>query len=344
MKPKNNPFSPNFGKEPYRLISRNSQIEEITDTFESDTPSSNLFIITGVRGSGKTVTMVSVLNKIRSEKDWITISLNPNRDLLTSLAAGLYEIPVLKKAFIKAGINVSFIVSAQVSLEGLPADIEIQLKKMLSVIKSMGKKLLIAIDEVTNTQNMRIFASSYQMFLYESFPVFLIMTGLYDNIRGLQDERNLTFLYRAPKIELKPLSIIAMANDYSKMLDISDAEAQEMARFTRGYSYAFQVLGYLKYKYDRPLTDLISEFDEILEEYSYEKIWSELSPRDKDVIKVLAKNGKMKVENIIKATGMTSGSFSTYRRRLGRGGIISTEEYGYCEICLPRFSEIINAW
>ena len=81
-----------------------------------------------------------------------------------------------------------------------------------------------------------------------------------------------------------------------------------------------------------------------IKEYSYEKIWSELSPRDKDVIKVLAKNGKMKVENIIKATGMTSGSFSTYRRRLGRGGIISTEEYGYCEICLPRFSEIVNAW
>ena len=131
---------------------------------------------------------------------------------------------------------------------------------------------------------MKIFASAYQIFLYESFPAFLIMTGLYDNIKGLQDEKNLTFLYRAPKIELKPLSIVAMANDYRKMLDVSDSEAKEMARFTRGYSYAFQVLGYLKYKYDKPLEELIPEFDEIL------------------------------------------------------------EEYGYCEICLPRFSEIVSAW
>lgn len=199
---------------------------------------------------------------------------------------------MLKKEFIKAEIKISFIVSASVRLESPPADIEAQLKKMLSVIKAMGKKLLIAIDEVTNNQNMRIFASSYQMFLYESFPVFLIMTGLYNNIRGLQDEKNLTFLYRAPKIELKPLSIIPMANDYRKMLDINDSEAKEMARFTKGYSYAFQVLGYLKYKYDSPLADLIPEFDEIMEEYSYEKIWTELSGRDKEVLKVLAKKRK----------------------------------------------------
>ncbi len=65
MKPKNNPFSLNFGKEPYRLISRNSQIEEITDTFESDTPSSNLFIITGVRGPARWIK--------REDAGWIIV-------------------------------------------------------------------------------------------------------------------------------------------------------------------------------------------------------------------------------------------------------------------------------
>lgn len=37
----------------YNEVTGNSQIEEITDTFESDTPSSNLFIITGVRGPAR---------------------------------------------------------------------------------------------------------------------------------------------------------------------------------------------------------------------------------------------------------------------------------------------------
>ena len=339
-----NPFSLNFGKTPYRLISRNSYIDEIVDTFNSSTPSSFLYIVTGVRGSGKTVTMASVVNRIKNDDNWIAISLNPNRDLLTSLAAELYEHPLLKAAFIKANIGFSFGFSASLTTEGPPADIEVQLKKMLAVLKKLNKKVLIAIDEVTNSTNMRVFASSYQMLLYEEYPVFLIMTGLYANIKSLQDEKSLTFLYRAPKYELKPLSINAMANNYKDIFDISDKEANEMAKFTMGYSYAFQVLGYLKFKYNEPLDRLIPRFDEIMEEYAYEKIWSELSPTDKKIVKILAKNGAMKVRDIIQKTGLSSASFSTYRRRLGKGGIISTEEYGYCELCLPRFSQIVNSW
>ncbi|MBR1523000.1 MAG: AAA family ATPase, partial [Lachnospiraceae bacterium] len=209
-----NPFSLNFGKTPYRLISRNSYIDEIVDTFNSSTPSSFLYIVTGVRGSGKTVTMASVVNRIKNDDNWIAISLNPNRDLLTSLAAELYEHPLLKAAFIKANIGFSFGFSASLTTEGPPADIEVQLKKMLAVLKKLNKKVLIAIDEVTNSTNMRVFASSYQMLLYEEYPVFLIMTGLYANIKSLQDEKSLTFLYRAPKYELKPLSINTMANNY----------------------------------------------------------------------------------------------------------------------------------
>ena len=33
--------------------------------------------------------------------------------------------------------------------------------------------------------------------------------------------------------------------DYRKNLQLTDKEAGEMALFTKGYSYAFQVLGYL---------------------------------------------------------------------------------------------------
>ena len=338
-----NPFSLNFGIKPHRIISRRMQIEEIINTFNSSTPGSYIYIITGVRGAGKTVTMASVINELQLKKDWIVITLNPNRDLLSAMAAGLFGEPLLKPVFLKADIAFSLGVDISLSTEG-PMDLEIQIKRMLDIIKKSGKRVLIAIDEAVNNKNFRIFSSAYQMFLYEGYPLFCIMTGLYDNIRSLQDEKNLTFLYRAPKFELKPLSVISMSNDYREVFDISEEEALEMARFTKGYSYAFQVLGYLRYKRNKPITMLIPEFDEIMEEYSYEKIWSELSKRDKDVVKLLAKNGKMKVQGIIKELGMTSGSFSTYRRRLGKGGIISVEEYGYCELCLPRFGDIVDRW
>ncbi len=338
-----NPYSLNFGAIPSRLISREQQISEIVDIFSSDTPSSNAFIITGVRGSGKTVTMSTIVSRFKDKKDWITVSLNPVRDLLSALAANLSENPRLKASFVKAEFGFSAGINISMHSEG-PADIEVQLKKMLFAIKKSKKRVLIAIDEVIKSDNFKVFASSFQMLLYEGYPVFLIMTGLYDNIRSLQNEKSLTFLYRTPKFELKPLSVIAMSDNYRDVFNITESESLEMARFTMGYSYAFQVLGYLKYKDNKPLKELVQEFDETMEEYAYEKIWSELSSRDREVVMLLASNGRMRVKDIIEKTGMTSGSFSTYRRRLGKGGIISIKEYGYCELCLPRFREIVNAW
>ena len=119
---KDNPFSLNFGKEPYKMVSRQMQLDEIIETFESDTPSSSTYIITGVRGSGKTVTMMSVMNEMKNKKKWITITLNPSRDLLTSLAANLYENPLVKPAFIKADIGINFVISASLTSDGPSAD------------------------------------------------------------------------------------------------------------------------------------------------------------------------------------------------------------------------------
>ena len=77
--------------------------------------------------------------------------------------------------------------------------------KGLESLKKNGKRVLIAIDEVTSTPCMREFVHSFQMFVRQDLPVFLIMTGLYQNIDLLQNEKGLTFLYRAPKITLSPL-------------------------------------------------------------------------------------------------------------------------------------------
>ncbi len=74
------------------------------------------------------------------------------------------------------------------------------------------------------------------------------MTGLYDNINDLRNEKNLTFLYRAPRMELLPLNLSNIADNYRKNLNIGDEEAERMAKLTRGYSFAFQVLGYFTWK------------------------------------------------------------------------------------------------
>ena len=44
-----------------------------------------MFIITGVRGSGKTVMMTEISQKLRENDQWIVIELNPATGLLKGL-------------------------------------------------------------------------------------------------------------------------------------------------------------------------------------------------------------------------------------------------------------------
>jgi len=58
---KNNPFELTFGLKPSNYISRLKQSDEIISNFKSRT-GNNLLLITGVRGTGKTV-MLSHISK-----------------------------------------------------------------------------------------------------------------------------------------------------------------------------------------------------------------------------------------------------------------------------------------
>ena len=64
-------------------------------------------MITGVWGSGKTVMLRDISKHFRKDKDWIVIELNPDRDLLYSFAAKLYDQKNLKDLFIKAKLDLS---------------------------------------------------------------------------------------------------------------------------------------------------------------------------------------------------------------------------------------------
>ena len=159
------------------------------------------------------------------------------------------------------------------------------------------------------------------------------MTGLYENIYELQNDKSLTFLYRAPKILLEPLNTIAVANSYEKIFHLSEEASMRMAKLTRGYPFAYQVLGYLFWEsQEKELDAVMPEYDQYLSEYVYEKIWSELSELDRKVMTELSRQ-------LRESLGMDSSLFSVYRDRLFRKGILNTSDYGYVSITLPRFAE-----
>jgi len=337
-----NPYSLLFGKEPPQIISRTAQITHILNAFNNDIAPQQVFVITGVRGSGKTVMMTEISKKLQKDKTWITVELNPEKDMLEMLGASLSGENQLAQLFQKAEINLSFF-GFGLSVKGSApiTNIEVALAKMLETLKKQGKKVLITIDEAINTKEMRLFASAFQILIRKDLPLYLLMTGLYENINDLQNEKNLTFLYRAPKVELKPLDVRMIAENYKKNLPVAEETAMQMARITKGYSFAFQVLGYFAFEQQEFTNEVINHFREYLEQYAYEKIWMELSQKDKLLTYGIAKTKSGKIAEIRQYLEIETNQFNPYRRRLIRKGIIDGSRYGYVYFTLPLFDEYV---
>ncbi len=352
-----NPYTLQFSYIPPQFIERTMITNEIIGNYIREVPTYRGMFITGVRGSGKTVIMGYIRNKIGEMKDWITVDLNPEGNLLDSLARSLYLLPEIRALFVKARIDFS-VLGIGVHLENadlVASNEEDATKLMLEVLKKHGKKVLVTIDEITYSTDVAKFSHALSSYAGADYDIFLLMTGLYENIRTIKNQKSLTFLYRAKVLELEGLNITAVYADYQKVFDLDREKAEELAFCTKGYSLAFQALGYHCWnEFSRRSDDSTQDWDDVyqklditLSELAYEKIWSELSECDRKVLRALCAiisrdnvNG-VKVEDIRNEVDMTSDTFTTYRKRLMEAGIVDGSRYGYLSLRLPRFENFV---
>ena len=337
-----NPFTLTFGKNPLESIERPIQIGEIVDAFTSEKINQQIFLLTGVRGSGKTVMMNEISRRLNELPEWIVVELNPTTDLLEGLLSKLYSDSFCTKIIHSAKINLTFF-GFGVEFDGTNqiTNTETAIIAILESLKRANKRLLINIDEVTNNKYMQTFAASFQIFVRQDLPVFFLGTGLYENIEELQNEKNLTFLYRAPKVALKPLNRRAIISKYQAIFDIEEVEACKMADLTKGYPFAFQVLGYLTWKQNGDYKAVISQYIQYLSEFVYDKLWSELSEKDRIVAGGIARVKSGKIIEIRSDLNMESNEFNPYRKRLIRKGLIDGEKRGFVYFTLPFFEEYV---
>ena len=339
---KQNPYSLLFGKEPMQEIPRTADEDLVLSSFCADPSPQQVFILTGVRGSGKTVLMSGISKEIKARKGWEVFELNPERNLLEDFASKMGNRHDLAGIFRKAEINLSFF-GIELGIGGsLPlADAEIAVSRMLESLKNAGRRVLVTIDEVSSTPQMREFIHAYQIFIRNDLPVYLLMTGLYESVDTLQNEKSLTFLYRAPKIRLEPLSVRTIASRYRDTFDLDQAAASEMAAMTRGYPFAFQVLGYFTWKKEGNYQEAAEEYKQYLYDYSYDKIWAEMSLEDRRIAHAAALSEDGKIAGIRSHLGIDTNHFNPYRKRLIRKGVLNGEQYGYVRFELPYFREYV---
>ena len=344
-----NPFTTTFSKTPENSYITTDKTDEILENFKYDKPSEFVYKITGVRGSGKTVILAKIEEAMRNN-GWLVFDMNPARNILGQIAAMLSSQGFGKSKSKTKSISVSASVLGTGGGIGVSSekedsffDIGVEVEKMLQEAQSKGKKILIGIDEVSKTQEMVEFASEYGRWLRADYPVYLVCTGLYENMMEVCNVKNLTFFRRATTVKTEPLNMVRMSEMYRRRLNISIEEAREMARITKGYAYAFQELGVLYFKKEKSqkLDELIPDLRSALFSYSYEKIWEELTETDRFLISLFTEDKEYKREELLSLMGEKSGNYSMYRDRLLKRGLIQARQ-SYVSLTLPFFSEYIR--
>ena len=351
-----NPFTTTFSKAPEYTYIATSKTAEILDNFSYENPSESVYKITGVRGSGKTVILAKIEEELRSEsnkeKGWIVLDLNPARDMLVQIAAMLHKEGFGKSDTKSSGVTVSATVLGSGGSFDYSSekgndffDIGVEVETMLRQAQRKGKRILIGIDEVSKTPEMIKFTSEYGRWLRANYPVYLVCTGLYENIQEVSNVKNFTFFRRAATIKTEPLNTVRMTEMYKKYLSVDSREAHEMAKCTKGYAYAFQQLGvlYFKKESDESLPDILPAFKAELFAYSYEKIWEEMTEMDRFLTSLLAGKDEYKREEVLRRMGDRAGNYSMYRDRLIKRGILESRQ-AYISLALPYFADYIKEY
>ena len=131
------------------MIPRLSQTEELKHAFMDEPASQHISMVTGIRGSGKTVFMTSVGKQIAENQNWTVIELSPEQDLLDSLLAQLQKDKTLLRFLKSAQIDLSY-PDVELKAEGTPQrkHPEIMLEQLLQNMKTTAKNFWLRLTRL----------------------------------------------------------------------------------------------------------------------------------------------------------------------------------------------------
>lgn len=137
----NNPFSLSFGNTPYLEIDRSNVEFNIIEGFSGEHSVSNAYMITGVRGSGKTVYMTNICRKLRQDKRWIVIEVSPEEDIIKQIVYKLAKDSDFGELILSAKIDISiFNIEISKTMNNNVDIFSIELEKLLAFAEKKGKE------------------------------------------------------------------------------------------------------------------------------------------------------------------------------------------------------------
>lgn len=353
-----NPFTPAFGGMPLYFFGRDDEIGFLKEAMSNGNGTHRAFFVTGNRGSGKT-TLLERMSQVAASAKWKTVDVHSSHavaDIVRQIRGASIQTTEKKLSPSFAGISLGEL-SKTSSNEYGAGSLQEAIASLFGKSRA-PKGLLITIDEIQKVPepDAEAICAAIQLCLRKGHPVILALAGLVGSKQKVASYKGCTFMQRAQELRIGSLTIGATKDAFAKMFEMSQGAIADddailaMGRFSKGYPYLMQLIGYHAVSLIETASNparINPEQIKIAEDFAYEDfkenvIVPTLSPL-KDggraylaaAAKVMDEDGRSSTRGIALELGKTLQECSSYRKRLIEMGILAADGYGYVRFGLP---------
>lgn len=362
---KMNPFKPTAGGEPPLLIGRERVVRDFDKGLDNGVGApGRIMLITGARGTGKTVMLTVLGDKARAHK-WDVIEETASDGLCERLVSELCSKDSLidKLTFAPsitiAGASVS-LGEAELSPKRMPETLRKAMSARLDALEKRDAGLMISIDETqaASRADLIAIATTIQHQIREKRNVSIVFAGLPQMISDLFDDEVITFLRRArtnvlanvPIDEVKE-SFAQTFEDSGMSLDTSLVEKAAVA--TAGYPYMIQLVGYYIWDAADARESTVISKEDVNEGIREARVDLDnavcvpelhgLSKNDKAYLEAMAvSDGPSGTSEVAKRMGRSAKYAATYRKRLLDAYVIRQTDRGEVDFAVPFLREYLR--
>ena len=360
-----NPFKPTAGGEPPLLIGRNRVIRDFEKGLDNGVGApGRIMLITGARGTGKTV-MLTVLGDKARERGWEVLEETASSGLCERLVSelrtkeGLKDKLTIRPSVSFAGASVRW-GEAELSPKRMPETLRKAMAARLDILEKRSAGLLISIDEAqaASREDMIAIATAIQHQIRERRNIAIIFAGLPQMVSDLYNDEVITFLRRARLNVLSDVSLDEVRNAFSQtfadsQMTISDSQISVAADVTKGYPYMIQLVGYYIWDAadirdswvitDEDVKNGIDEAHYDLDNAVCIPELQGLSKTDRDYLEAMSQSdGPSATAEVARLMGKSAQYAATYRKRLLDAYVIRETERGEVDFAVPFLREYLR--
>lgn len=355
-------FSPAFGNRPSQLVGREGIVNDLLQGLGQKPGSKERSVVLlGQRGSGKTVLLWELADRAADLGFVVAAPTIVSEGMPVRIVEKIQDAgePFVKK-------HSSHLSGGSVGALGFSAGL--QFTREVEETKSFGYKLtqlvractecghgvLILVDELqANSPEVRQLVTAYQEIIGEGLDIALVMAGLPGAVSATLNDHVLTFLNRASKMSLPPLSFGDVDAFYQSAFNelglcVSEEYRHRAAKATEGSPYLLQLVGH-------NIVTRVPEGGELSEEelegalsaarIDYENdvcstTLAALSEVDASFLRAMSQDdGPSKMSDVADRMGVSPDYAQKYRRRLIDAGVIEAAGRGRVAFAVPLLAD-----